>query len=63
MDTEINFTVPMEGHIITDNEKVNNKFCCEALTDWNTGTLGVCSFGTDLCTEPKIVLDYFETQP
>ena len=24
---------------------------------------GVCLFGTELCTEPKIVLDYFETPP
>ena len=29
----------------------------------DTDTSGVCLFGTKLCTEPKIVLDYFETPP
>jgi hypothetical protein len=37
--TEINFTVPTEGHVIPEEEKVNNVFCFAALSDKNKGTL------------------------
>ena len=37
--TEINFTVPTEGHVIPEEQKVNNVFCFAALADKNKGTL------------------------
>ena len=37
--TEINFTVPVEGHVIPEDNSVSNVFCFAALADKNKGNL------------------------